>query len=168
MTDRPGTDAFLTLYHSHVNKIYAYLMVRCGHAQTAEDLTSQVWMKAWQAWPTVRPERPTSWVYQIARRTLIDHQRHQPEIAWDGLEAAMNRPGHNSSQDIAEIRQALWKLADEQRDIIVMRVWDGLSFAEIAEVLNSSESACKMRYQRGVVRLGSLLTLLTLFLYAQS
>lgn len=167
MPDQHDTDAFLTLYHEQVNHIYAYLKVRCGHQQTAEDLTSQVWMKAWQSWPTVKHDRVRSWVYQIARRTLIDHYRRQPDISWDGLEGAMTRPVRDVQNDIAEIRRALWKLTDEQRDIIVMRIWDGLSFTEIAEMLNSSPAACKMRYQRGVSSLGSFLALLTLFLYAQ-
>jgi DNA-directed RNA polymerase specialized sigma24 family protein len=57
-------------------------------------------------------------------------------------------------------------LTPEQHNIIFMRVWDGLTFDEIATILHITVPAAKMRYQRGVATLGSLLTLLTLFFYA--
>ena len=160
--------AFLALYDELAPRLLAFLFVRTSHRQTAEDLASTSWMKAWSAWPKRRPGNAAAWMFQIARRTLIDHTRKTPDLLLDHLDDLSAPDTLLSTQQLREIREALAELSPDQREVIVMRVWDGLTFAEISTILGTSTSASKMRFARGVEQLKRhLLPLILLLLYAQ-
>src|SRR5262245_50670383 len=76
------TEAFGELYGLHRESIYRYIIVRVESAAEAEDLTGQVFLKAWEALPGYeqREARFSSWLYQIARNLVIDHQRARKPV----------------------------------------------------------------------------------------
>src|SRR5262245_12824079 len=74
----PGAKpAFEDLYRDYLDRIYAFLRSQLGSAADAEDLTSQVFMKAYQAYARYEPrhETPAAWLFQIARNAALDHHR---------------------------------------------------------------------------------------------
>lgn len=155
------SDAFGRLYDGYVRKIYDFIYYRTHHRETAEDLTSDVFMKAFAGLRGFDPEHGSfsSWLYRIARNRVIDHYRtakHAEDIedVWDVLKSGEDV---NRDAETRELLRAAEKLVAQlpaaQRDVVIMRAWDQLSYAEIAEILGKSEAACKMSFSRAVATL---------------
>ncbi len=148
-------DAFADLYDIYVKKIYDFIYYRTSHKQTAEDLTSVTFTKAFQNINSFKGSSGvfSSWLYRIARNTVIDHMRTSKSTV--DLEAAANAPSRDNVAGEAEIRDRLDQvktylnqLSEEQRDIVIMRLWDGLSYAEISALTGKTEGNCKVIFSR--------------------
>jgi RNA polymerase sigma-70 factor (ECF subfamily) len=154
-------EAFGRLYELFAKRIYAYFFYRSLSRETAEDLTSSVFVKALEALDGFRPEPGgfSAWIYSIARNALIDHYRRSSRVeavgdlssgAWDLVD------GTDLEMEAAErdrwerLRPYLAELSAEQREILIMRLWDELPYREIARITGKAEGACKMAYSRAL------------------
>jgi RNA polymerase sigma-70 factor (ECF subfamily) len=165
-------DAFGRLYDAYARRIHGYLFHRCLHRETAEDLTSVTFMKALERLAGFDARKGTfsAWLHAIAKNALADHFRAARPTAdiediWDLL-----RAGGDAEVDadvrarLAEVERALAAMPAERREIVILRVWDGLAYAEIAEATGKSEAACKMAFSRAVAALKKTLPLALLVL----
>jgi RNA polymerase sigma factor (sigma-70 family) len=165
-------DAFATLYDNYVKRIYDFIYYRTSHKQTAEDLTSVTFTKAFQNIKSFRSDTGlfSSWLYKIARNTVIDHMRtNKPTV---DLDAAVNSPakdnvaGETELKDrLQQVKTYLNKLSEDQRDIVVMRLWDELTYAEIANVTGKSEGNCKVIFSRVMAKMQKELIPILLYLF---
>jgi len=164
-------DAFAKLYDLYIEKIYAYLYYRTHHRETAEDLASDVFMKAFAKIAAFDPGAGSfsSWIYRIAHNRLVDHYRGFKQVddiedVWDALrsDVDVNRDAETSER-LQLVQKHVQALPVAQREVILLRAWDGLTYAEIAEVLGKNESACKMAFSRGLSTLKKNLGPLALF-----
>jgi RNA polymerase sigma-70 factor (ECF subfamily) len=154
----PSSETFTGVYDAHVDRIYRYHYYRTRHRETAEDLTSQTFLKAFEAFPRFDATKASSatWLYTIARNVLIDHLRIQrPSIdIEDAADALASREDIErdvvAREALAKVRDALRILTPAQREVVLLRVWDGLAYSEIAAVTGKTEDACKMTFSRGV------------------
>lgn len=146
---------FGRLYDFYIKKIYSFIYFKTHHKETAEDLTSKTFLKALNGISSFSSMQGSfsSWLYAIARNTVIDHYRTKKIEAdiddiWDlaGDEDVMR--DLDAAQKIRIVEQYLAKLPARQREIVVMRVWQEMSYQEIAEALGQSEASCKMMYSR--------------------
>jgi len=160
--------SFLALYDHLAPKIYGYLLLRTGHTQTAEDLLSSVWLKAWAGWKRRKKGSAVAWVYRIAHNALIDHYKNPVDVAWDSIPDLSSTGRSLDPAQLLDIRRALTELTRDQREIILLRIWEGLSFAEIGEFLGTSEAGAKMRFARSVGQLQHFFPSFILLLYASS
>jgi len=157
---------FDPLYIAYVKQIYAFVHRRTMDRQTAEDITSVTFIKALEKIGSYSPGKGVfgAWLYRIARNTITDHYRtHRPhediENVWD----------LSSDDDIAKeasdriehekLREVLRKLDPLKRDIVMMRLWEGLSYKEIAAITGKTETNCKVIFSRTVDGLRSELPL---------
>ncbi|HNP75021.1 MAG TPA: RNA polymerase sigma factor [bacterium] len=151
---------FGLLYDRYIKKIYNYIYWRISDKDTAEDLTSQTFFKALEKINTYHFNKGSfsSWLYRIARNNVIDHYRQQRptsdiERAW-GISANDNLEQELSDrQELTRVEQYLERLSPEQKDVVMMRLWDELSYQEIAEIMGKSEASCKMMFSRVAGRL---------------
>lgn len=147
-------------YDEHVKKIYEFIYFKTHHKETAEDLTANTFMKALTNLESFDEDKASfkTWLYSIARNTVIDHYRMRKETV--DLEDAWDlHTGENIERDtelqmkIESVQKYMEKLKPEQREVVLLRVWGGHSFAEIAEITGKTEAACKMSFKRTMERL---------------
>lgn len=160
-------EAFGKLYDHFAKKIYNYLYYRTYRRALSEDLTSLTFLKALEKLGTFKPDRGTfsAWLYRIAHNALMDHFREKKgQVSLDDVKEIAGKSDVESDAENRlkwqKLEPFLKKMSSRERDIILMRVWDGLSYREIGEVLGSSEASCKMAYSRAVRTLRSELPLL--------
>jgi RNA polymerase sigma-70 factor, ECF subfamily len=154
-------EAFGKLYELFAKRIYAYFYYRSFSRETAEDLTSAVFVSALEGLDGFRSRSGgfSAWIYAIARNALADHYRRSSRVEALGDPAAgvWDLPDGTDLELEAENRDRwerlkpyLSKLPGEQREILIMRIWDELSYGEIAGIMGKNEGACKMAYSRAL------------------
>ncbi len=159
--------SFVVLYDAFVQKIYNFLFFRTLHKELAEDLTSQAFIKAFEKIHTFDLERGTfqAWLYQIARNLLIDEFRKRKPV--DNIDAHENLRSETNletemqaQQDRETLQQLLAELSEESRELVTMRLWDELPYAEIAVITGKTEGSLKMQFSRIIAKLQEHATLL--------
>lgn len=150
--------AFGALYDAYVKKIYDFVFYKTMHKETAEDLTSLVFTKALNSIDSFTTGSVSAWLYRIARNAVTDHYRttkHTVDIAdvWDLHDGSELEAATDSKRQLEEVQHYLQTLKPEQRDIVIMRVWQGMSYAEIAAALGKTENACKVAFMRTVKKM---------------
>ena len=147
--------AFEGLYGRYVKKIFDYVWFRTFNQTVAEDLTSAVFIKVMGAVTGFDPMRGSfkSWIYKIAANALIDYYRTRKVV--EPLEAASDvadrsDPAADTEQALLteHVKGILKSLPQESRDLVVMRLWDDLSYREIAAITGKTEAALKMQFSR--------------------
>ena len=150
-------DYFIDLYDLYIDKIYRFLYYRINHQQTAEDLTSQTFLKALNNIQTFDGAKGTfqAWLYKIAYNLLIDHYRKfKPTL---DLTYAEQTASQDNSEQLAEqyfnkrqVAELLQQLPEATQELIILRVWEELPYAEIAKILNKTENSLKMQFSRAI------------------
>ena len=150
-------EAFGLLYDGCVDRVYRYIFFRVSDSETAEDLTSEVFLKAWQGMHRYRPEAPfIAWLFTIARNTVIDHYRtekqnvsletaEQSAVTWPNLHA-----GLELEDQMGLLSTALRSLTEEQRLVLELKFIAGMETAEIARRLRKREGAIRALQMRGL------------------
>lgn len=169
------TAAFGALYERYIRRIHAFVYYRTHHRETAEDLTSQVFLKAMEGLRTFDKEKGefSAWLYRIARNAVIDHFRAlRPTVdiedVWGALASDLDiARDAETSERLETVRTHFDRLSAAQREVLTMRLWDGLSHAEIAAITGRTEAASKMAYSRALAALRDLLptALITILLH---
>ncbi len=144
--------AFGLLYDRHVDTIYRYVYYRVRDDAEAEDLTSDVFMRALKAMPRYEPRQAfLAWLYRIARNAVIDRARRGNRQV--SFEDALDHPGADrivepdvellSHADSDTLRGALAKLTPLQQEVIVLRFLEGYSTHEVARMVGKREGTIR-------------------------
>ncbi len=151
--------AVKAVYERFRGPVFAISMSVLHDHGLAADATQQTFIKAWQAATTYDPDRELApWIYAIARRTAIDIYRKQARsVASDAVDTVDNPPGLDTVWEMFEVRSALDQLPDEERQVIKLSHFDGLTHAEIAEHVGIPIGTVKSRSHRAHQRLLELL-----------
>ncbi len=158
--------AFTRLYDEHFDKVYRYIYFRVNSRAEAEDLTQEVFLKAMQSISSFkwRDVPFASWLFRIAHNQVIDHVRKQSKHKRAPLEEAaavsMEDPVAITEQNLesAELRQAIGKLPEAQKEVISLRFISGLPINEVAKVLKKSEGTIKALQFHGTISLRKILS----------
>jgi len=162
--DRP----FTILYERHQRSIWAVCYRFTGDAADAEDLLQEVFIKAYRNLNTFQGRSSfRTWLYQIALNTCrneLRHRRRRPaqiDMALEDLEL-VDSTSHAMDHEIKEVEiiaETLLKLRVEEREILLLKDIEELSYASIADMLGIQLSAAKMRVQRARIALAVALNL---------
>jgi RNA polymerase sigma-70 factor (ECF subfamily) len=154
------SDAFGVLYIRYMDPIYRYIFFRIGEELEAEDLTEEVFVRAWEALPSYQiGEYPfTSWLYRIAHNLIIDHHRkRKPEKVVDLDLYHSSGQSHEdrlvAKQDAARLADAIQLLDDEEQQVLILRFIEGLSHREVALAIGKSEGASRIIQHRALTAL---------------
>lgn len=154
-----GPELLARLLDEHGSALKLYARSWCD---TPDDAVQEALLQLVRQ-PTV-PEKLAPWLYRVVRNAAISQsrsarRRRRHEAAAAGQAAEWFVPRAADRLDAREAAHALELLTSEQREIIVARLWGGLSFQEIAEVVGTSSSSAHRRYEAGLAalreRLGS-------------
>jgi RNA polymerase sigma-70 factor (ECF subfamily) len=162
---RGETKVITSLYERFHPDIFRYLYYKVGDIQTAEDLTSEVFLRMLQALPGYRMQKVPfqAWLFQIARNLVIDHYRSMNRRNHIQLDENITAGGDNLAATVERglngenLRRALTHLSDDQRDVILMRFVSGMPIAQVAQALHKSEDAVKGLQRRALVALRQIL-----------
>ena len=166
------TENFVLLYDNYLDKIYRFLFFRTNHEETAEDLTSQTFLKALDKIKSFDAEKGTfqAWLYRIAHNLLVDHYR-SPRKDVD-LDQAVNIADESSPEkDVDDLfntlkaKKLLSTLPEQTQTLIILRVWEDLSYTEISKIMDKSEASLKMQFSRAVSALRNSPLLLSLIIF---
>lgn len=164
-------EALVELHHRYVNLVYSMAYRVLGNGPAAEEATQDVFMKLWERADQFDPSkgRLTSWLLTVARRTAIDLYRKQarrtPDEGLWSLDDAEWLAVENASftrraaDEHDSLRHALADLPDEQRDVLLLAYFGGLSQSEIARHLDIPLGTVKTRMRLGMNKLRDALLL---------
>jgi len=163
------TTAFGPLYDAYIGDIYRFVFYRVQKKETAEDVTSHIFLKALENISSYHAKKGNfrAWLYQITRNSIIDYYRKNK--AEENIEDTVLSDNEKSKEQIEtnllsqDVQKYLHQLTPDQQEIIFLRVWEDLSYSEIAKILEKSEASCKMQFSRGIKQLRDIMPL-TLFL----
>ncbi len=155
---RDDITAFAPLYERYFGRIYAYCLRRVGTPQDAEDLTSQIFIKAVTNVRTFRGGSVTAWLFRIAHNTVVNFFRsRRVQVHIDDIELVADTPGMLDHLVEAEAKELLRKLVkelpDEQRNLLALKLAAGLTSKEIGEVLGKSAGAVRTEIHRIIKQL---------------
>lgn len=166
--------AFEEIVLRHQHAVYNLCRRILGNPHDAEDAAQDVFVKAYKALPDFRPEALLStYLHRIAVNTCIDYKRRpvfEPLHDLSDEEPVIHVPASDdpSPERLAESRQinrALWaaigRLSMKLRVAIILREWQGLSYEEIAEILDVSVGTVKSRIARARIEIIRMLKKIT-------
>jgi RNA polymerase sigma-70 factor (ECF subfamily) len=172
-----GEQQFLVFYDENVAKIYRYIYFRVGSKEQAQDLTSEVFLKSWQylngdpqSAGSKELQNPRAFFYQVARNLIIDFYRQKDKASLSLEEIADKQIADKIADktdgpleriakalDLEAIKQSLWSLNEDYRDVIIWRYLDELEIKEIAEILGKNEGAVRVLLSRALAGLKEVL-----------
>ena len=157
--------AYGVLVRRHQDRIYRHLLNLTGSREEALELAQQAFIEAWQALPNWRPNAQFhTWVYRIASNAAIDVLRRRKVVRFvpldDDHDAPADQPGPEAQlqarQSLRALDAALARLPPQQREIVLLREVEGLSYAELAATLGIDEGTVKSRLARARAALAAL------------
>lgn len=165
-------DAFGTLYEAYIDKIYKFIYLKVSDREIAEDITAEVFLKAFDTIEKFRIDKNSSfkaWIYKIAYHKVVDSYRTKKESVnlEDVLHLWKSTDVHKLIDDKDLLQEVLTYLQDmkkEHRDVVFMRVWQWLSYKEISEISGQSVANCKKIFSRTCKKLNANFVLLLLII----
>ena len=169
--------AFEQLVSIYESAVYNMAMYTVKNRDDALDVSQEVFVKLWQSLPTFRGECSIkSYIMKLTKNASLDLMRKKSRrqsisltVENDkGEEAQLDLPDTSDEANpeqaylreerIRKVREGLLRLDDEQRQIIIMRDMNGMSYAEIADALGLNEGTVKSRLNRARSALKKILT----------
>lgn len=157
--------AFGQLYDMHVDRVYRHIYHRVGNQADAQDLTQQVFLRAWQAIDRYKKTASpfAAWLMTISHNLVVDFYRTVKDRAYVEAEALAGSPASSPEQaaetgfEQQRLRRAILRLSGDEQRVVVLRFMEGFEFAEIACVLNKKEGNIRVILHRALVKLRDIL-----------
>ncbi len=156
---RTSREAFTKIYLRYRERVYGYALRVLANEEDAEDLFQEVFYRVYTRAQTFEQEKSLGgWIFTIAHNLCMNKVRdRKPQETIEDLTLSVE-PNDDFGEDWKTvIAQAMAQLPLEYREALVLREYEGLSYAEITEVLQTSVPAVKSRIYRAKERLRDLL-----------
>jgi RNA polymerase sigma-70 factor, ECF subfamily len=155
--------AFDVLYRRYSRPVFGLALRRLGDRGRAEDAVQETFASIWRAARSYRPERGPGapWLYAVARNAITDRGRARSEPPMEAPDSPSSDAGPaeraESSWTAWRVHRALEELNENERKVIELAYWSGLSQSEVAEFLNIPLGTVKTRTRAALGRLSVLL-----------
>jgi RNA polymerase sigma-70 factor (ECF subfamily) len=153
--------AFAEIYNRHYEDIYTYIYYRVNDGEAAQDLAGEVFVRLVERIDSFsyRGRPILAWLYTIARNLLIDYQRQQAKTLAlpldEQLVATQSGPAEAVDRGLTRdcLARSLRHLTEEQQRVIIYKLLEGRSNAEVAELMDKTEGAIKSLQHRALASL---------------
>jgi RNA polymerase sigma-70 factor (ECF subfamily) len=154
--------AFAELYDACADRLHAYLVGRLGCTETASDVMQSAFLRVVKSRRRFRAvENPVAYVFQIARnemaRSIGKRRLNKNEFPAEVL-FATGTDLQSEAENAEVAAAALARLANDERELIELRVFVGLTFGEIAEIVGRPQATVATQYRRAIESLRGWLT----------
>lgn len=153
-----NTDEIETLYRQHGAALLLFASAISGDRGRAQDAVHQVFLKAIENGSVSQAINKKAYLFACVRNAVLNEAKLQDRnMSLDVNSAWFSPPGRDYAGE-QNLRRALGKLPDDQREVIVLHVWGELTFSEIADLLGVSSNTAASRYRYALAKLrGSML-----------
>ena len=155
--------AFEVLYRRYARAVLGLALRRLGDRGRAEEAVQETFTSVWRSASSYRPERGPGapWLYAVARHAIVDRFRARSEPPAEVPETAADEPGPSERAESSfvawRVHRALEELPLNERTVVELAYWGGMSQSEVAEYLNVPLGTVKTRTRSGLRRLADLL-----------
>lgn len=148
-------DAYGAIYEFFLKKIFRFIYYLAGDRILAEDLTQETFLKGWKSIASYQAKKGGSFqafLYKIARNCVVDWQRKKKEqriiegfdvASGENLEETVNK-----NEDEKVVWDALDKLDEEEKQIMILRYFEDLPTQDVAEIIKVNDGALRVRIHR--------------------
>jgi RNA polymerase sigma-70 factor (ECF subfamily) len=159
LSQQGNQDMFAHLYEAYVERIYRYILFRVADDMVAEDITSHVFMKAWEKLGTYQAGKSPfmAWLYRIAHNAVIDHYRvKKVSIPFEQVNPVQLSHVDELDERLdmqarsRQLHQALQELTEQQQQVLILKFVGGLNTMEIAQQLGKRQGAVRALQMRGL------------------
>jgi RNA polymerase sigma-70 factor (ECF subfamily) len=158
-------EAFAALYDRHVDRVYRHVYYHLGNQADAEDVTQQVFLRAWQAISRYRRTNVPFivWLLTIAHNLVVSHYRRSKETRPLDEDPPMRGHGSDPESSVLTrydreiVRRAILRLKPDYQKVIVLRFIEGIGYDVVAAALGKSEGAVRVIQHRALLELRRLI-----------
>lgn len=150
-------DRFKDLFDQYKNLVFKVAFLILGDKHEAEDVLQEVFIQVYRFLHTYNPQKGafTTWLYRITVNQSIKRKRKRRVmvVPLDGLTSTFSPQSQSGIDDFAdsdEIRQAIKRLCDQQRTVLILRYFSELSYEEISRILEVPIGTVKSRLARAI------------------
>jgi RNA polymerase sigma-70 factor (ECF subfamily) len=156
-------ETFARLYDENMSKVYRYIYYKVNNQQLAEDLTSSVFEKALVNFSKYNSEKASfsTWIFAIARNTIVDHYRSQPKAQVVNIDEAVEIPSRDpgpeavteDSEEKQLLRSCIARLPQDEQEIVRLKFAIEMTNRDIARATGLTESNVGVKLYRIVRKL---------------
>jgi len=173
-TQTGDRQAFALLYERYSASVLSYLYRMLGNLEDVESIGQEVFLRAFRFAPTYKfPQKFSTWLFTITRNLAINQARRKKrnpvrnltELNLEGTDvtsdadqvAASASADPETREEIAKMLKALEHLPEDQKEVIVLGVFQDLSYAQMEEITGTKAVTLRSRMFHGLKRLGRML-----------
>ncbi len=159
--------AFSKIYDQYVEKIYRFIFLKVNSEETAQDLTSETFLRIWEKFKEEKGnpiKNLSAFLYQTARNLVIDHYRQKSKTQLISAESQLIvDPNQNLEKeafqrsDLWMVKEALVELKEDYQNVIIWHYIDDLPIPEVAKLLDRTEEATRVLLHRGLKALRAII-----------
>lgn len=158
-SDSDHVGVFRSLFDATFADVWSYARRQCASPSDADDVAAETFAVAWRRRDDVPPGQERLWLFGVARRVLANQRRGDGRRA--DLHLRLIHQGHGEYLDMhdggggreLDVWEAFADLSADDKELLLLRAWDGLAVSDVAVVLGCSANAVSLRLRRARARL---------------
>jgi RNA polymerase sigma-70 factor (ECF subfamily) len=158
---------FEAIYDQYIEKIYRFVYLKVNSQEVAQDITSKVFTKGWEALSNSKTDirNPGAFLYQIARNAVVDHYREKGRVNMVSVDfdKQIADPGTGIydkavlAADVKIVKSAILKIKKDYQDIIIWHYLEDMPIDEIAKLVNKPSGTVRVALHRGLKELRGII-----------
>ena len=160
---RGDAEAFEDLYRRYSRSVFGLALRRLRDRERAEDAVQDTFTSIWRSARSYRPDRGAAapWLYAVARNAIVDRARSTVDVAAEAPDEPSTEAGPAETAEAGwvawRVHRAFAELPENERAVLELAYWGGMSQSEVAEFLGVPLGTVKTRTRSGLARLADLL-----------
>jgi RNA polymerase sigma-70 factor (ECF subfamily) len=148
------TNEYNKAVNQYSDNVYRFILKNIKNEARAQDIVQDSFEKLWINRKAVVSEKAKSYLFTTAYRTMIDSIRKEKRMSLTSDQATFESIHEDNYSDIQEVlHEAIEKLSEIQRSVLLLRDYEGYSYKDIADIANLNESQVKVYIYRARVYL---------------